>query len=158
MLSSIIYSTITTHYSDEINFYILDFGAETLTMFKEAPHVGEVLLSNDEEKINNLFKTLTSIIEERKKLFVEYNGSYDFYINHGGIQIPMITVVINNYEGFMDTYPDYEDIVNQMTRDCLKYGIVFILTTSGPNTIRYKLRQNFAQSIVLQFNDTSDYS
>ncbi|MBE6157552.1 MAG: type VII secretion protein EssC [Firmicutes bacterium] len=158
MLSSIVYSTITTHYADEINFYIMDFGAETLTMFKEAPHVGEILLANDEEKINNLFKTLVAIIEERKKLFVEYNGSYDFYINHGGIQIPMITVIINNYEGFMDTYPQYEDVVNQITRDCLKYGIVFIITTSGPNTLRYKLKQNFGQNLVLQFNDATDYS
>ena len=158
MLSSIIYSTITNHLSDEVNFYILDFGAETLTMFRNAPHVGEVLLSDDEEKMTNLFKFLVRTIEERKKLFVEYNGSYDFYINHGGIQMPLITVIINNYEGFIDTYPDYEDTISQITRDCLKYGIVFILTASGPNTIRYRLRQNFAQNVVLQFNDPTDYS
>lgn len=42
MLSSIIYSTITSHDSKEVNFYILDFGAETLTMFRNAPHVGDV--------------------------------------------------------------------------------------------------------------------
>ena len=157
MLSSIIYSTIINHLADEINFYLLDFGAETLTMFRDAPQVGEVLLSDDDEKIANLFKFLDRTIEERKKLFVEYNGSYDFYINHGGIQIPLITVVINNYEGFADTYPDYEDIISQLTRDCLKYGIVFILTTSGPSNIRYRLQQNFGQNLVLQFNDPSDY-
>ena len=158
MLSSIIYSTITNHFADEVNFYMLDFGAETLTMFKNAPHVGEVLLSSDDEKIRNLFKMLLRIIEERKKLFVEYNGSYDFYISHGGIQIPMITIIINNYEGFIETYEEYEDIISQITRDCLKYGVVFILTTSGTNTIRYRLRQNFKQNVVLQFNDPTDYS
>lgn len=158
MLSSIIYSTISTHFSDEVNFYLLDFGAETLTMFRNAPHVGEVLLSTEEEKIKNLFKLILRTIEERKKLFVEYNGSYDFYISHGGIQIPMITVIINNFEAFIDTYPEYEEIIGQITRDCLKYGVVFVLTTSGTNTIRYKLRQNFKQNLVLQFNDPSDYA
>ena len=158
MLSGIVYSTITNHFSDEVNFYILDFGAETMTMFRDAPHVGEVLLADDEEKIVNLFKFLFRTIEERKKLFVEYNGSYDFYINHGGIQIPMITVIINNYEGFIDTYPDFEDTIGQLTRDCLKYGIVFILTTSGVNSIRFRLKQNFSQNIVLQLNDPADYS
>lgn len=67
MLSSIIYSTITTHDSKEVNFYILDFGAETLTMFRNAPHVGDVILSTEKEKIENLFKMISKIIEERKK-------------------------------------------------------------------------------------------
>ncbi len=158
MLSSIIYSCISTHDSKEINFYILDFGAETLTMFKNAPHVGEVILSNDVEKIANLFKMLSTIIEERKKIFVDYNGSYDFYIHHGGKQIPLIVVVINNVEAFIETYNDYEEIIGQMTRDCLKYGVIFIFSTNGPNTVRYRLRQNFKQNVVLQFNDPMDYA
>ncbi len=157
MLSSIIYSSITTHDSKEVNFYILDFGAETLTMFKNAPHVGDVILSTEKEKINNLFKMLNQIIEERKKIFVDYNGSYDFYINHGGKQIPEIIVIINNIEGFLDTYNEFEEFIGQITRDCLKYGVIFILSTNGPNTVRYRLRQNFKQNIVLQFNDASDY-
>ena len=157
MLSSIIYSAITNHDSKEINFYILDFGAETLTMFRNAPHVGDVILSTEKEKIENLFKMINQIIEERKKVFVDYNGSYDFFINHGGKQIPMIVIIINNVEGFLDTYTDYEEPIGQITRDCLKYGVVFILSTNGPNTVRYRLRQNFKQNVVLQFNDASDY-
>ena len=158
MLATIIYSTISTHDSKEVNFYILDFGAETLTMFRQAPHVGEVILSNDTEKIANLFKLINGIVEERKKIFVDYNGSYDFYIHHGGKQIPLIVIVINNVEAFLETYPDYEDIIGQMTRDCLKYGVIFIFSTNGPNTVRYRLRQNFKQNVVLQFNDPMDYS
>ena len=158
MLTSIVYSAITTHDSDEINFYILDFGAETLSMFRNAPHVGEVLLSSESEKIGNLLKMITQLAEERKKLFLDYNGSYDFYINHGGKQIPLIVIMINNIEGFMEIYPDYEDIIGQLTRECPKYGISFIVSTNGPNTMRYRLRQNFAQNIVLQFNDPSDYA
>ncbi len=157
MLSSIIYSTITTHDSSEVNFYIIDCGAETLTVFKQAPHVGETLLGNEAEKIENLFKMINSTITYRKKMFVNYNGSYDFYINHGGKEMPLITIVINNCEAFLESYPDYEDILAQLTRDCLKYGILFILTTNGPNTLRYKVRQNFSQSVVLQFNDPTDY-
>ena len=158
MLSSIIYSCISNHDSKEINFYILDFGAETLTMFKNAPHVGEVILSQEKEKIANLFKLITGIIEERKKIFVDYNGSYDFYIHHGGKQIPLIAIVINNVEAFLETYQDYEDIIGQMTRDSQKYGVIFIFSTNGPNTVRYRLRQNFKQNVVLQFNDPMDYS
>ena len=70
----------------------------------------------------------------------------------------MIVVIINNIEAFLETYPDYEETLGQLTRDSLKYGIAFLLSTNGPNTVRYRLRQNFAQNIVLQFNDPSDYS
>lgn len=158
MLTSIIYSAITTHDSKEINFYILDFGAETLTMFRTAPHVGDVLLSSESEKIGNLLKMITQIAEERKKLFLDYNGSYDFYINHAEKQIPLIVIIINNIEGFLELYQDYEEVIGQLTRDCPKYGISFIVSTNGPNTMRYRLRQNFAQNVVLQFNDPSDYA
>ena len=61
MLAGLVYSTISTHDSKEVNFYILDFGAETLTMFRNAPHVGEVILSTDAEKITNLFKMVNQI-------------------------------------------------------------------------------------------------
>ncbi len=158
MLSSIVYSCISTHDSKEVNFYILDFGAETMTMFRNAPHVGEVILSADGEKVANLFKMISAIIDERKKIFIDYNGSFDFYINHGGRQIPLIVIMINNVEAFIETYPDYEELIGQMTRDCLKYGVVFVFSTNGPNTVRYRLRQNFAQNVVLQFNDPMDYA
>ena len=158
MLSGIIYSCITMHDSKEINFYIMDFGAETLTMFRNAPHVGEVIISSEAEKITNLFKYISGQIEERKKIFVDYNGSYDFYINHGGKQLPLIVVMINNVEAFIETYPDFEETLGQITRDCLKYGVIFVFSTNGPNTVRYRLRQNFKQNVVLQFNDPMDYA
>ena len=157
MMESIVYSIITSHSPSEVNLYLMDFGAETLSMFRDAPQVGEVLLSNDSEKITNLFKMIDEIVEERKKLFIDYNGSYNFYISHSGQQIPTIIVMINNYESFIETYPDFEETIQQLTRDCLKYGILFVFSTSGPTTMRYKLRQNFSQNIVLQFNDSSDY-
>ena len=152
MLTSIIYSTITTHDSSEVNFYIMDFVGEKVTPLKKE------ILATENEKIDNLFKMIVKIIDDRKKLFVDYNGSFDFYINHGGKQIPLIIVMINNVEAFLESYPDYEDLLGQITRDCLKYGVVFVLTTNGPNTIRYRLRQNFRQNLVLQFNDPSDYA
>ncbi len=158
LLSSILYSAITNYNPDEINFYILDFGAETLRMFEKAPQIGGILSQNDSEKIENLFKMVLQVIEDRKKLFADYNGSYSFYMEHSNRKIPMITIIINNYESFAELYEDYEDIMIQLSREGTKYGVLFILTTSSTNAVRYRLRQNFKQNISLQFNDTSDYS
>lgn len=158
LLSSIIYSAITTYNPEEINFYVLDFGAETLKMFEKAPQIGGVLSSIDKEKIENLFKMIVDIIEERKRIFADYNGSFNFYNEHSNKKLPLVTIIINNYEAFSEMYGGYEEYLSQLTREGGKFGVVFILTTSSTNAIRYRLRQNFKQNLILQFNDSSDYS
>lgn len=158
MLNAIVYNTITNHTSDEVNFYILEFGAESLRAFSRAPHVGDVLFINDSEKINNLFKMLKAEIEKRKKLFAAFNGDYQTYIKSSGKTIPNFVVIINNYEAFNEVYNVYEDVILQLTRDGTKYGVYFIFTTSASNMIRYRLAQNFGQKLVLRLNDESDYS
>ena len=70
----------------------------------------------------------------------------------------MLIVIINNYDSYVESYEDHEEDFNILTREGAKYGIVFIVTANNTNTLRYKLRQNFKQNIVLQFNDTGDYS
>ena len=51
MLNAIIYSTMTTHKPEEVNFYILEFGAESLRVFSKSPHIGDILYINDSEKL-----------------------------------------------------------------------------------------------------------
>ena len=158
VLTTMIYSTIVNHAPKEVNFYILDFGAETLRSFKEAPQVGEVIFNQEEEKVANLFKLLTVELETRKKLFIDYNGDFNFYCKHSGKTLPSIIVIINNYDAYSETYDQYEDLLGVLVREGFKYGITFIVTASTTNSLRYRMRQNFRQNLVLQFNDTSDYT
>lgn len=158
MLNAIIYDTITNHRAEEVNFYILEFGAESLRIFSKAPHVGDILYINDAEKINNLFKMLKGEIEKRKKLFSDFSGDYQTYIKQSGNTVPTFVVIINNYEAFNEIYGNYDDIILQLTREGSKYGMFFIFTTSASNMIRYRLAQNFSQKLVLRLNDESDYS
>lgn len=158
MLNAIIYNTITTHKTEEVNFYILEFGAESLRIFNKAPHVGDILYINDTEKISNLFKMLKTEIDRRKKLFSDFSGDYQTYIKSSGNTVPAFVVIINNYEAFNEVYNVYDDIILQLTREGTKYGVFFILTTSASNLIRYRLAQNFSQKLALRLNDESDYS
>ncbi len=158
LLTTIMYSLLVNHSTDELNIYTLDFGAETLKVFEKAPQVGNVLYVGDKERVVNLFRMIHEIIETRKKLFTNYNGDYNSYIRNSGETVPNIVVIINNYEMFTELYGDYEDILQQLSRDGLKYGVIFIITTSGTSTVKYRLRQNFQQEIVLQMNDEGDYA
>ena len=157
LLVTLIYSLITNHTPDEVNFYIIDFGAGTLKMFEKAPHVGDVILSSQEDKIVNLFKAINGEMEKRKKLFANYNGDYQSYIKNSGMTLPQTVVIINNYDAFQDTY-DYSEQINQISRECDKFGIYLLFTVSSTSSVRYKTKQNFKSNITLQFNDTDDYS
>ena len=157
-LSSIIYSTITNHKTDEVNFYILDFGSEIFRVYKKAPQVGDVIMASDTEKINNVFKMITDTMNKRKKILSEYYGSFNYYNKKSDNKMPLMVIMINNYEAFYENYMQYEEKLISITREGPMYGIVFILSVSATNGIRYKLRQNFSNEYVLQLNDESDYS
>ena len=158
MIKAVIYDIMTRHKPEECNFYILEFGTESLRVFSKAPHVGDILYINDAEKIKNLFKMLRTEIDKRKKLFADYSGDYQTYIKESGNTVPNFVVIINNYEAFNEMYAAYEDQILQLTREGIKYGIYFIFTTSASNMIRYRLAQNFKTKLVLQLNDENDYS
>ena len=158
MLSSIIYSLIITHNSEELNIYVVDFGTEMFGIFKKAPQVGDVIYIHETEKLNNLFNVIIKELEVRKKLFVDYNGNYEIYIRNSGKTLPKYIIIINNYEALSENYEDYIDIISSLSREGEKYGIVFIITASGVNAIRTRTTQNFGNQICLQLNDSTDYS
>ncbi len=157
-LTTFIYSLMQEKTSKEVNIYILDFGSEALQSFKEAKIVGDYVTSLDEEKIANLFKMLDQEMEDRKKKFQEYSGDFKTYIKNSGNTLPNIVIIINNYEVYDDMYNTYEEELNDLTRDGVKYGIYFVFTSSTTNGLKLKLRQNINQIFVLQQTNESDYS
>lgn len=157
-INAMVYSLIHEHTPEEVHIYLLDFASETLRAFAKAPHVGDVILSYENEKISNLFKMIKSEIEDRKKIFADYGGDHASYTQATGREIPSIVIVIHNFAAFNEIYPEKEDAVSYLSREGTRYGIYFVLTALGTNAIRYRLLQNFKQLLTLQLNDESDYS
>lgn len=157
-LNTMVYSLMQEHTPDEVNIYLLDFASETLRAFSKAPHVGDVILSYEGEKISNLFKMLQSEIEKRKKLFADYGGDHSSYVKATGKKMPSIVVAINNFAAFTEIFEEKEAAVSFLSREGTKYGIYFVLTALGTGAVRFRLLQNFKQLLVLQLNDETDYA
>ena len=152
------YSLLKNHSPDEVNLYILDFGAETLTAFSDAPHVGEVILSYETEKVNNVLKLMLGRLDTRKKLLAEYGCDLPTYNNQAVKPEPGIVVIINNYSAFTELFEDKSGDVSYLTREGTKFGIYFVLTCAGVNSVRFGLMQNFKSLYTLQLNNTDDYT
>ena len=157
LLSTMIYDLITTHSSEEVQLYILDFGSEALKIYNGAPHVGDIIFANDIEKTERFFNMIKKEIQNRKAILSDYNGDYKLYLKDNK-KMPMLVVVINNYETFSELYKDkYEEVFLSITREGLKYGIVFVVAASSYSDMRYRSSQNFKKKIALQLNKDDEY-
>ncbi len=156
--NTLIYSLITTYSAEEVNIYILDFDSETLKIYKDSPSVGDVIFNNEKEKVEKLFKLLITELEKRKKIFQDYNGSYDFFITHSNTKLPAVILLIAGYENFKESYEDEEQVLSKITREGVKYGIYTIVTAISDRSLRLSLRANFPQIIPLKLNSPIEYN
>lgn len=157
LLSSVLYSTLNYHGPSEIQYYIIDLGAEIFKKYSEFPQVGDVCFINDEDKISKLFVMLSNTLEKRKALFANYSGSYIIYNKTSGKKEPLISVVLNNYESFNENFSKLNDVLTSLLRESHKYGINFIFTTTTATSIRSRLSDLFVNKVCLQMPNESDY-
>lgn len=157
-LESVCYSLMREHTPSEVNIYIMDFGAETFTAFVESPYIGDVILSHETEKVNNLFKLIAGKLDTRKKLLAEYGVNLAQYNEQAEKPEPNIVIMINNYAAFNELFEEKSNDMSFLTREGVKYGIYFILACTGTNNVRFSMLQNFKLLYCLQMNNADDYS
>ena len=157
-ITTMLYSMVTSFNPFEVIAYVIDFGSGSLNVFDGIPHIGDVIGSDDVEKLNNLFKMLFFMLDERKEMFANYNGDYNTFCKNSDKKVPSVVVVLNNYDSFIELYSNFESSLIQLTREGSKYGIYFVITVVNPNNIRLKVTQNIKQVFALQQNNVADYS
>ncbi len=157
LIFTIIYYLTSKMSPDEINFYIGDFGSETLKLTKPIPHVGDVFVTDEAQKMMNFIQMINKELERRKKDYSEFGGNYAEYCRLSGKKDPLIVTILNNYEVFLDTYPKLFDIFSGLFRDGSKFGLVFIVTSTQNNAVRGRLVQNFLNKICMKLADPSLY-
>ena len=157
LLTTMITSVCKYHSVDEVMFYIMDFGAETLKKFERLPQVGDVALIDEKEKINNLIILLMNEINRRKDLFQDYMGSYKNYIKMSGKTLPSIICVIHGYENITENNYALQDKLYALFKDGPKFGINFIITNAISTGIRSRVLQMFNNKIALRLSNQDDY-
>lgn len=156
-LSTLIYDLMTTYSPEQIQMYIIDLGSEALKIYAKSPHVGDLVFAGEDEKLDRLIKMIQEEIKTRKNLLSDYNGDYELYIEKGNT-MPLIAIVINNYDTFNENYEEkYDDLLLTLTRECAKCGMIFITSLSSTQSMRYRLGQNFTKKIALQLNTDDEY-
>ena len=157
LLSTIIWSSVREHTPYEIAYYIIDFGSETMKKFAKLPHVGEVVFQDDLEKVASVLDLIIDELDRRKELLSDYNGSFTYYNKVSKTKLPLIVLVINEYDVFQETLPKLQDYITTLFRDAPKYGIIFIVVGNSQNSIKQRLLQYFNHYILMQLKDDQQY-
>ncbi len=156
-LRAVMYSLCTRHTPEEVNVYCLDFADETSRMFLPMPHVGDVMVAGDDEKIINFIAFLTEETARRRKLLSSYGGSLEAYRAGARAFMPNLLVIVHNYAAFIEAYEQCDDDMFRLIREGTRFGVYYIVTCMASNSVRFRLTQNFKSAYCLQMPEKNDY-
>ena len=156
-LKTLLYSMYTNHGPDEINTYIIDYGSESLRIFKNFPHVGEIIGQDDADGLKGIIKLIKKELAQRKKEFIQYGGDYQSYIKNSEKKVPIITLIINGYDAFLEIHKLFTDTLLPIVRECARYGIYVYITLSAVTSLSRRASLCFKSAYSLHLKDESAY-
>lgn len=143
---------------DEVTMYIIDFASMVLKNFEKLNHVGGVVVSNEDEKLKNLFKLLNEEITVRKeKLLTAGVSNFIAYKEAGNTDLSQIVLLVDNLTALKELYFGEDDFLLPICRDGLSVGISVVIANSQTSGIGFKYFANINQRIGLTCNDPSEY-
>jgi S-DNA-T family DNA segregation ATPase FtsK/SpoIIIE len=159
-LRTLILCLAATHSPDELHIYIIDFGGRNLFAFRDLPHIGAIITSEEEERLNRLLRKLGSIIEERQSLLSEANLTdiYSYNQKNPTKPLPAILVVVDNFAEFKENFENLMPTLISLVREARAYGVHFVVTGDQPNAVPGKLYSLFTERMTLKLSDATEYT
>ena len=144
---------------DEVNFYIIDYASMLLTNFQSLNHVGGVVVQNEDEKLNNLFKLIVAEISERKQILKSTGvSSFRSFKETGSKKLPLIILMIDNLTLLKELYLNDNPVLLNILREGLSVGISVVVSNSTTKGVEQRYLSTFACRIGLHHNNDEEYS
>lgn len=158
LLQTILLQLVQQYSPRDLWVYIIDFASLAMSSLEKLPHVGGVVLPDDDEKLRNLFKLLNEESERRKKKLAEVGfSSFAAYREAGYTDLSQIVVMIDGFTTLKELYLQDDDTLQALCRDGSSLGISFVVTSAQTTGIGYKYLSCFACRLALSCNESSEY-
>lgn len=158
-LQTLVFSLASKYSPDYVNFYLLDFSSGMLQALENLPHTGGVIKDNDSDKIAKFFNLIAGIVEERKRKIA--GGSFAQYVKaNKNEHMPALVIVIDNFASFKEkTENVYENMLIQLSREGIGYGIFLAFSSAGfgMSEIQNRIGDNFKTVVSLEMSDKFKY-
>ncbi len=157
LLRAVLEDLFLHHSPEELHTYILDYGDDGLVAFRDVPQVGDVLDTQDDEKLKFLQAYLKGELERRKELVGGRMAESTLAERLQKAGLPNILVVLHHAHKLKDKLGDDSSLMMELLREGPRYGIVFLGTTTSAGLLGFRFQDAFARSCVLQQEKKDDY-
>lgn len=160
VLQTIVMNLAKQNRPDSLQFNLLDFGNNGLLPLKDLPHVADIVMLEEVEKLEKMMERLSSELAKRKRLFKKVGvASLAQYEAKTKEKLPLIINILDSYDGLAQQNPKKEAIDNlliQLLREGAASGIYLILSAGRVGAVRMNMTANIQTKFALYLNDESE--
>lgn len=158
LVQTLVTSLALSYSPADVNIYLLDFGGRLLKMFEPLPHVGGVVVADEEERLHRFLDLIIREMDRRRVLFGAARvGTLAAYRAGGGESLPAIVIIIDNFANFYGTYENDEETIVKIARDGGNLGIHLVLTATSASALRFRVTSNITMAVALNLLEKGDY-
>jgi S-DNA-T family DNA segregation ATPase FtsK/SpoIIIE len=145
---------------EELHVYGVDFATRGLTPLEGLPHVGAVIGSEDQERVERLFSMLRATLERRKSLFAQAGA---FTLSQYPETLPRILVLLDGYGGFASAFErvnlgELLDLLPRLVADGRPLGVHFAITADRRGAVPNSLAGIIPTKLVLRMADEDEFA
>ena len=143
--------------------YALDFAGRGLLRIEELPHVGDVILDDDEERLRRLLTDMERTLNERARLFADARaGSLPEFRALSGQRLARQYLLIDGLSAFYDAHDNaglgrLTQIVQRMIREGRQFGMHVVAATTRRQDAGTAFSRAFNRWIILRQGGLDDY-
>jgi S-DNA-T family DNA segregation ATPase FtsK/SpoIIIE len=166
LVQTLLTQLMRQHAPADLHVYALDFNSQTLKAFENMPHVGNVILEGETERVERLLGYLTYEINRRKRLvseagmgtrFAQYRAAAAR--SDGSLQqLPALLIVLDGFTVFATAFEDSVDVFNAIVADGAAVGVHVVLTANSPTNVPMRLINNFRLAMTFELSDDDYYT
>ncbi|NJN66782.1 MAG: hypothetical protein HC884_08730 [Chloroflexaceae bacterium] len=168
-IRTLVVSLAATHSPDAFHAYLLDLGGRNLGVLEKLPHVGALIIPDEEgykERVEQLFRVMDDIIQERKTLLNNAGlpDIYEYNHAHPASAQPALLIAIDNFLEFVETFgatsDDVESVLDKfvaLVRQSRSYGIHLVISTNQPGNLPNQVYSLFTERFTLKLADPTEY-
>lgn len=159
LLKTVILSLGLCYMPSDVHITIIDAGSWSLSEFADMPHVDEVILNQEENKLEAFITKLHMEIDFRKKAFLKAAvNSLVAYHETVSDTLPAIVIVVDQILQLFEQSIKFAELMENIAASGASYGIYLVFTATTSIGLKYRFLQMVKGAVTLQMPEKSDYT
>ncbi|MFZ6026119.1 MAG: FtsK/SpoIIIE domain-containing protein [Chloroflexota bacterium] len=146
LLQTIVRALMLNTSPEELHISLLDFGGQNLTVFKNAPHVANILNVNTPIHLRRFLGQIGLEVDQRSQMRA----------NQRLQELPDVVYIIDGFAQLKELFPDEIDVLARVAREGISLGMHLIVTVDQLMVIPTKIRASILGRLALQQTDPSE--